>query len=72
MSKPQWIKETVDFRGVIAYSVTRPVPTLQQLDRMAERGVTPHIIERADGTRLYLGATNAVGDNVDNDCRLLR
>jgi hypothetical protein len=64
-------KEMIDLSKVIAFDPSRPVPTLKQLKKMDARGVTPHIIRRDDGTLLFVGATNADGDNVDNDCRLL-
>jgi hypothetical protein len=61
-------RQLADMGDVTAFHKSRPVPTLAQLQVMRERGVTPHIIHRADGTRLFIGATDANGDNVDNDC----
>lgn len=55
---------------VIAFHPSRPVPTLAQLQTMRREGVTPHIVRR-DGTLVFVGATDADGNNVDNNCHPL-
>jgi hypothetical protein len=48
--------EPIDMTKVVAFHESRPVPTPAQIEQMKERGVTPHIIRRADGTLLFAGA----------------
>ena len=59
--------EPIDMSTVIAFDARRPVPTAAQLGVMRQRGVTPEIIKRADGTLLFIGATDPDGEPVDND-----